>query len=131
MRHKRLSQETVPDCRQCGVCCIALEDQECWCDVLDRDLERLSPKFRKKAVLVDANTTAIRTRWARQKVGPLKGYELNTCVALRGSVLHRVCCTIYKNRPLVCRHSFQPGDKGCQGYRWNLLRVAEERDEEA
>ena len=57
---------------------------------------------------------AIKTVWTKQKTGPLKGIEICACAALRGSVMQRVSCSVYEDRPRVCRVAVVPGDKACR-----------------
>jgi len=101
------------DCRRCGACCISWEDQETYCDVLEADKRRLSKSFVEKNII----DGAIRTKWKQIRSGPLRGFEMNSCAALRGSVMHRVCCSIYENRPKTCRVAVKPGDRVCKEIR--------------
>lgn len=119
--------KTAPDCLECGACCVSLQDQDVFCDVEVEDLDRLKPAWVKKnvlftsvfdaalAVIDGANMPhgAIRTKWAKQRTGPLAGREACTCVALRGSVMSRVSCSIYENRPRTCKVAVVPGDRTC------------------
>lgn len=125
------------DCRTCGVCCICFEDQEAYCDLTEEDEKQLSKTFVKKNVVHSCTISqlaytlkgmkypygVIKTRWKRMKSGPLKGYEMNVCVALRGSVMSKTSCSIYKNRPQVCRVAVKPGTGGCREIRACLLRA--------
>jgi hypothetical protein len=146
---------TKPDCRTCGVCCVACGDQDVYCDVDEKDLERLSPGFVRKHIINafdpmlymaevviagkslstiagDARELAIRTAWKPMKTGPFAGYELNVCAALRGSVLSRVSCSVYRNRPAVCRTAVKPGQRECLIARDNFERAARRvREEDA
>ena len=40
-----------PDCRTCGVCCVAYGEQDVYCDVDEKDLKRLSPGFVRKHIV--------------------------------------------------------------------------------
>ena len=125
------------DCRACGVCCVCPQDQGYYCDVTPEDIERLSKKFVTEnvaftspfdmmAMIIDGHRVmggAIRTTWRTMRQGPFKGYEMNTCVALQGSVMHKVSCSIYKNRPDVCRIALKPGDKSCLDVRKAFRRT--------
>jgi Fe-S-cluster containining protein len=116
-----------PDCRTCGACCVCFEDQTYFCDVTWEDMERLSKRFVQTNIEPTISiaellyhrltgktlTGAIKTKWEEVKTGPLAGYKLNTCVALRGSVMSRVSCRVYKNRPNTCRIAVKPGDRAC------------------
>jgi Fe-S-cluster containining protein len=128
-----------PDCRTCGACCVALSDQEAFCDITDEDKARLSARFVAKHVLFippmdylasvalgyEPSMEAIRTKWTEIRTGPLAGCELNTCAALNGSVMSRVSCMIYPNRPRVCRHAVRPGDRSCRDVRRLFTRLLE------
>jgi hypothetical protein len=116
-----------PDCRSCGLCCMSLHDQEAYCDVEPEDLERLPRAWVRKNVMfssgfdmlcsaIDGGRApygAIRTAWKQQRRGPLKGITACVCVALRGSMMQRVGCSIYSKRPRACREALNPGDKEC------------------
>jgi len=104
----------LPPCRNCGLCCISLYDQEVFCDIHAEDLPRLSPAFIRHHVVQDATGAAIKTAWRQQQVGPLKGYKVCACVALRGSVFHRVSCRIYTHRPQTCHEAVRRGDGTCR-----------------
>jgi Fe-S-cluster containining protein len=131
---------TKPDCRRCGICCVAFQDQPVFCNVEPEDEARLSPGFVAKHVLhvepreqlaqiIRGETptmAAIRTEWREMKTGPLRGGEVNVCAALRGSVMSRVSCSVYRNRPSVCRTALQPGDRECHLVR-RMMKEALER----
>jgi Fe-S-cluster containining protein len=124
---RREGKMAKPDCRTCGICCVAFQDQQVFCDITPEDEERLSPDFVAKHVLHiepmehlaqvarggDPPMAAIRTEWRAMKTGPLRGGEVNVCAALRGSVMSRVSCRVYRNRPSVCRTALNPGDREC------------------
>jgi Fe-S-cluster containining protein len=130
----------IPDCRTCGACCVCPEDQGVYCDLEPGDVNRLSESFVKKnvlfcspfdslAMMIDGRKVmggAIRTRWRTMRSGPFKSYEINTCVALRGSVMHKVSCSIYKNRPRVCHIAVKPGDRACKDVRRGFLRTIQD-----
>lgn len=110
------------DCRTCGACCATPVDQDSWADLTKNDLKRLTLAFRKHAVIVPRQVSqwahhgdyaALKTVWRKQSqrgVYPRK--KLLVCVALRGSVGHRVSCSIYGRRPKVCIE-FKPGSRYC------------------
>lgn len=117
-------------CRSCGACCVAPSSQPEYCDVTAEDMRRLGKRFvrlhvigpspfdRLATALSGCSTSAaIRTEWREQTTGPLKGWELNTCVALRGSVMNRVGCRVYDKRPRVCERAVKPGDNVCREIR--------------
>lgn len=124
-----MSKRTTIDCLTCGACCIGLYGQEGFCDISEADLTRLPKAFLRHVryfssfdLLVHSQALqdtigAIRTKWRKQHAGPCKDFELCTCYALKGSVLHSVRCTIYEVRPLCCCDAVQPGSKTCQNIR--------------
>lgn len=133
---------TAKTCRSCGACCVAPYDQEEFCDVTAADMRRLGMRFVRLNVLQpstfdvlasamsgQAHVSAIRTEWRTQARGPLKGFELNTCAALRGSVMQRVGCRVYPKRPDVCRNAVKPGDKVCREIRQTFARQIEREQE--
>ena len=121
----------ILDCRTCGLCCICLFDQDVFCDVTSEDEERLDEAFVRKNVVrpsllgeladsVSGRRTedgAIKTKWRTVKTGPLRGISVNACAALRGSIMNRVFCSVYKNRPDACRKALSQGDKACREVR--------------
>jgi Fe-S-cluster containining protein len=139
---------TADTCRSCGICCVSLTGNEVYCDVTVEDMKRLSKGFVRKNVVrpwlvdrlahaLDGNRIpdgAIKTVWNSQKAGPLKDVEVCACAALRGSVMHRVSCSVYENRPRVCQTAVVPGDKTCRQVRGMFQRFldessAQEKDE--
>lgn len=127
---------TSATCRSCGACCVSHEDQETYCDVTAADEKRLGKRFVRLHVLrsgpfdmlaaavdgAEIPPGAIATEWRRQKAGPHAGYEMNACVALRGSVGSRVSCSVYANRPRACRVAVKPGDRVCREIRAAFAR---------
>jgi Fe-S-cluster containining protein len=88
------------------------------------DLKRLGPQLSKRYVYqgsileqVIYRIHALRTKWRKQKNGPLRGSSVCGCICLEGSVLHRVCCKVYNRRPMVCRTAVKPGDRCCREIR--------------
>jgi hypothetical protein len=110
---------------------VAFVDQPVYCDVTWEDEARLSPGFVRKNVVhpdlvswaayimrgESPEDGAIRTQWRTMRTGKLRGVDVNVCAALRGSVMSRVSCSVYDNRPEVCRKAVQPGDRGCRKVR--------------
>lgn len=132
-----------PDCLSCGACCVALHDQEVFCDVDEEDVARLPKGWVKKNVMFSrpidrafaamlgppAPHGAIKTEWKKQRAGDLKGFELCSCVALKGSVMSSVKCSVYEKRPDTCRTAVVPGDRTCLDVR-RLFKDAIERERE-
>lgn len=120
----------IPDCRECGLCCVSPHDQECFCDLLEEDEKRLGSRtlrgkvvyptfFDQLAHEIDGRhiPAAIKTRWVEQKAGPLKGISTCSCVFLQGSLLKKVSCQVYEKRPRACRVAVKPGDRTCKTLR--------------
>ena len=103
----------LPDCRTCGACCGPEHDVPSYADLVPADLLRLSARFVREQTVreVGAHITAIRTKRTRSGT---------VCSALRGTVGRRVSCSIYANRPQVCRDAIQPGDRACLDERRRL-----------
>lgn len=130
-----------PDCLSCGLCCVVMRDQDAFCDVTPKDLEKLDRRWIGRNVLfpsaIDTFAAmidgahlpfgAIATKWREVKDGPLKGIEVCACVALRGNVGHAVKCSIYAKRPQVCHDAVKPGDRTCFDIR-RLVNEAVERE---
>lgn len=131
---------TSESCLTCGACCWSPVDQPGYCDVSQKDVARLPKRFVRLNVLqpraVDRFAAAvdgknlpygvIRTTWVEQKAGPFKGVDALTCAALRGSIFHRVKCSVYENRPRTCHVAVVPGDKSCRALR-TMFKEAVER----
>lgn len=120
------AKRTVPDCTTCGVCCVAMHDQSCFCDLTTQEVARMSSQFRAANVeyssildhlIGQVPYAAFKTRWRKMKAGPLKGGEVCACCMLDGAVLKRVRCRIYATRPSVCRRAVKPGDNVCRELR--------------
>lgn len=111
-----MAKLTSKDCLTCGLCCVSLVDQVDYCNVTEQDKARLGKRFVRLHV-VQPSGDAIKTKWKVQRAGPLKGVEACSCVALRGSLKHRVSCSVYSVRPEVCRKAVLPGDRACRQVR--------------
>lgn len=123
---------TTPDCRTCGLCCVSPQDQEAFCDLDEEDEQRLGKSWVRRNVMrysfYDSMMEmiqhgqalppgAIKTRWKPVKAGPLKGHQVCACVALRGSVMNQVSCSVYDRRPDTCREAVVPGGRTCKEIR--------------
>ena len=122
---------TSKTCLSCGACCVAPNDQEVFCDLVESDIKRLGEKWVQKHALAPNPITlfscvidgapppplAIRSKYRAQRAGRLKGWELCCCVALRGSVMNQVSCSVYEKRPRACRMAVKPGDSACRRIR--------------
>lgn len=81
-------------CQSCGACCAYSYDWPEFTDESDRHLSRIPIE------LCNCDTGRMKC------VG-------DRCCALQGEVGKSVSCSIYKNRPNVCRQ-FKPGTAGCE-----------------
>jgi Fe-S-cluster containining protein len=121
---------TSRDCVACGLCCLASRPQSAFADVTAEDVKRLGKRFVRLHVLypgpleafsrvIDGRPLhgALRAVVREQKAGPLKGHVVTACVALKGTVLKSVRCSVYANRPEVCRQAVKPGDPVCRRLR--------------
>lgn len=118
-----------PDCRKCGLCCVAPYEQDVFCNVTEKDITRLPASLRKTVVhprIVDVLAAmldgchldmALPTKKIIVRCGPLKGAEATVCVCLRGSPMHRVSCRIYEQRPRICRTAVRSGTRLCRAIR--------------
>ena len=123
-----------PDCRACGVCCVSPYAQDMYCDVNEKDIKRMPVSARKRVqhLTTFENLTsvirhgrsgyeALETKTIKVKAGSLKDIEATVCTFLRGSVMHRVSCSIYSCRPEICRTAMMPGDRICLASRADLV----------
>lgn len=105
----------VYDCRQCGACCVPTLDFECYVDLEEGDVERLSAHYRRRNLI---NTT--RCRWEEPKYSLATRREedgTTPCIAFCGSVGGHCSCRIYDRRPSIC-HAFRPGSAECKDARY-------------
>lgn len=126
---------TSTTCRSCGLCCMAPQKQDAFCDVSVEDLKRLDRRWVYRNVLgfspMDQLAAAfdghrlpagvIRAKQRTVGQGPLQGQISCCCVALKGDPGHRVACSIYEKRPETCRTAVTPGDRTCRRLRRELL----------
>ena len=132
---------TGDDCQKCGLCCVPPYGQDRFADVTEQDEARLGRKYVRLNVihtspfdvLVGAMGSrivpqgALKTKTQHQYSGPLKGMTFATCVALKGSLMEKVSCSIYEKRPSVCRTAVVPGDHTCLAIREGYKRYADDR----
>lgn len=84
----------LPHCERCGLCCLAAKGDTTYVQLLAEDSNI-------PASMVDRG--AMKTRATR-------GYP--RCVALSGDTSRSVSCTIYADRPAICRE-FERGGPDC------------------
>ncbi len=85
---------TTYDCAKCGACCEGLDVDLVWSD-------QSVPED-----MTERTTDNIDLFKMRQN-------KDGSCVALCGNIGKSVSCSIYENRPSVCRE-FEPGNLQCQ-----------------
>ncbi len=107
---KNMAKMTSDDCRRCGICCTSLTWEDTYVNLTPQDEVALGKRFVRLHVV----RSEIRTSPTLNKTGPLKGVQDCRCVALRGSLLSAVSCSVYERRPDVCRNALSPGDRTCQ-----------------
>lgn len=101
--------ESFPDCCSCGACCISHWNDGYYAAMTKEEVQRLS-RWRQEHHIhyedddPEKNFPALRTRKNKQ------GHAI--CVAFRGRVNGKCSCSIYANRPRVCRY-FKPGSIEC------------------
>lgn len=108
----RKTQPSSDECRSCGACCLPSWSDPAYVSLTESDIKRLPPRYH----LHISRGGELATKVSEAKAGPHKGAEVCSCVALRGSVGHRVSCAIYESRPELCR-SFKPGSLACRDAR--------------
>jgi Fe-S-cluster containining protein len=141
MKKRKKKGGEVPDCTKCGACCISLQDQQCFCDLTEKDLDKMSPQFIRANVLFSSPFDllcsplvfgkpqplgALKTKYLENKRGYFKGCTACACAMLEGSLMYEVKCRIYESRPEVCRKAVVAGDKSCKAIRRHLLNVLDD-----
>lgn len=109
-------KKEISNCRTCGACCVAPYEATEFVDLLPKDFEQLSKGYQRRvneqgafgaldlvSVCLPVVVTVDETR----------------CLALRGTVMGRVCCAIYERRPYVCR-IFKPDSRDCFAVRRSM-----------
>jgi Fe-S-cluster containining protein len=105
------------DCRKCGLCCLSGN----WngprslpfVELGKREAARLWKKHPKLVVLDDSPPTGMAFKAPNSFSLDVKN---GRCAALRGTVLRKTSCSIYKDRPFACRE-FEPGSVLCLAFR--------------
>jgi len=90
-----------PDCLACGACCHSFD---VWLTPGDEDRFARSRTLRSLTVLNDGPPSL---RWTFMR----RDEQTGKCVALSGE-LRRCACTIYEDRPALCRE-FEAGSADC------------------
>jgi hypothetical protein len=90
------------DCKTCGACCVSKSGSKRHASLEPEDVEAIPPSLR--LVHQDADGS-----WTRTKVN---AQEQTVCAALTGTVGGNCQCSIYGNRPTVCR-IFEAGSTEC------------------
>lgn len=113
------------DCRTCGACCLdgrgpGREIGETWIGVTARDAQRLpTDKYTAACAVVDYDVYTMRA----QRLKILDGDEERTgCAALEGRPGRAVTCSVYEDRPEVCR-AFEAGSIQCRDARRSYVEL--------
>lgn len=99
----------VFDCERCGACCLAGS----W-DSPTTYFVDLTPREARQIQSIDLGLVAFeKTRFGRKPVMDVEGPR---CAALDGTIGQKVGCSIYADRPRVCR-DFEAGNTLCRAFR--------------
>lgn len=94
-------------------------------DLTADDVAQMSRRVVRLHLMQEHSVVHTKTVWKDQRRGPLAGAQACVCSALQGSLLSRVSCSIYNQRPEVCR-SFEPGSARCKAARRQLENAVAE-----
>lgn len=98
------------DCLTCGACCTTVTNKVVVFKVEFDDSKFSHGKHIKQFTLPDGENYKMKFS--------IEG----KCIALDGQIGKCVSCTIYENRPLVCR-TFEAGGTNCKNSRRKLLNL--------
>jgi uncharacterized protein len=101
-----VASTTQYDCQHCGACCCNLDQNReigyvDYVEVKRRDPLMRKPELREKLVVINDKGEFHMRLDHNQR-----------CIALRGRVGRSVGCSIYEDRPAVCR-KVKPGSEAC------------------
>lgn len=105
--------ETLPECNACGICCTSnlTFGTGGFVRLQKADIERLPERYRLKIVKdSDPGVDRLGTKGTAEV-----GYR---CIALRGTPGVKTQCTMYEQRPQLCR-AFERGSDACRKERAN------------
>ncbi len=104
---------SIHDCQQCGACCSkpGFVEGPSYAYLTRDEAKRM--KRLRLSVLNEDGTSYLGTRAGPDGKGP------DVCVAFQGEVGGDCGCSVYSDRPRVCRE-FQVGSPGCLGARKRL-----------
>ena len=117
---------TDADCRSCGACCVANGDggdvlAHGYADLSSENVERMTPHVRRQLhTLFIGAEMRYATRAKHLASGDVG------CQYLRGTPGQRCSCSIYENRPDICRR-FPVGGAVCREARLVLKTTQEDR----
>ena len=98
--------DDVPECRECGCCCVLPMNYRLVTKLTKKDLERLSSYYRERRTrLIDHGGYRTLTHYPKHPDGW-------ACTAFSGRVNKKCRCSIYSTRPWRCR-MFKPGSQQC------------------
>jgi Fe-S-cluster containining protein len=118
----------LPACTDCGACCISEQDREWHAELHSEEVLRgpFSPRGRYRRYVTSAlSGSALKTKWRPVSTGLLRQAQICACALLRGNPLVQVSCSIYRDRPAVCK-AFRRGSKECRDAVWWLISAAQD-----
>lgn len=118
----------LPACTDCGACCVSEYDKDWHAELNPKEVASgpFSPRGRYKRYVVPVgNGAGLATKWKAVSAGPLRDASVCACALLRGNPLVQVSCSIYRDRPAVCR-AFKRGSKECRDALWWLISQAQD-----
>ena len=129
-RHREAAYRELdlPACTDCGACCVSEEDKLRHAELNPEEALRgpFSPRGRYKRYVISVlSGSAIKTKWRPVRTGLLSQAQICACALLRGNPLVQVSCSIYRDRPAVCK-AFRRGSKECRDAVWWLVSEAQD-----
>lgn len=114
------SQAEIPNCVECGACCIdpCPDGSGTYVDVTVADLKRLGKTNAK--YVKELNGRHGKEREALIAIRSVYQDGGTRCVFLEGEVGKSVGCKVYDKRPAVCS-KFKPGSRSCRVARSEFL----------
>lgn len=110
------------DCLTCGVCCVCPYEDRYFIDMTLREARELDRSQLKYLFPLNQTPGGGEVyRYLRTKTFQHEGITFCVCAALQGVPTQKVSCSIYKNRPRICR-IFEKGSVECQEVRNQFRR---------
>lgn len=100
----------MTECNQCGACCVSHNEKIQYRVALtdQSDIDRLPDRAKAWVFMSPEAGKALRTKTDED------GFRV--CMGLEGKIGGSPVCSIYENRPKLCRN-FATGSKNCHKYR--------------